>query len=77
MSTWGFKGVDIDWKYPAAKDRNGRDEDYANYPAFLANLRAALDYYNYGLTPTLQKNAAVSTITWNNDQRISYDDEVT
>lgn len=53
MATWGFKGVDIDWEYPAAKDRNGRDEDYANYPAFLANLRAALDHYNYGLSVTL------------------------
>jgi chitinase len=32
MATWGFTGVDIDWEYPAADDRNGRAEDYGNYP---------------------------------------------
>ncbi|PYH81904.1 chitinase [Aspergillus uvarum CBS 121591] len=39
----GFDGVDIDWEYPAADDRNGRPEDYKNYPIFLNNLRKALD----------------------------------
>jgi chitinase len=53
MSTWGFTGVDIDWEYPAADDRNGRAEDYGNYPTFLANLKAALSEYKYGLSITL------------------------
>ncbi|ESZ97205.1 hypothetical protein SBOR_2399 [Sclerotinia borealis F-4128] len=53
MATWGFSGVDIDWEYPAASDRSGRTEDYANYPTFLANLKTALDGYSYGLSITL------------------------
>ncbi|KAL4973055.1 carbohydrate-binding module family 18 [Aspergillus desertorum] len=53
MNTWGFTGVDIDWEYPVADDRNGRAEDYENYPAFLASLKSALSEYNYGLSITL------------------------
>jgi chitinase len=53
MTTWGFTGVDIDWEYPAADDRNGRAEDYTNFPIFLANLKGALDEYNFGLSITL------------------------
>ncbi|PWY73016.1 glycoside hydrolase [Aspergillus heteromorphus CBS 117.55] len=53
MSTYGFTGVDIDWEYPAASDRNGRAEDYENYPTFLANLKKALADYKYGLSITL------------------------
>jgi chitinase len=53
MATWGFTGVDIDWEYPAADDRNGRAEDYGNYPVFLANLKSALDEYKFGLSITL------------------------
>jgi chitinase len=53
MSTWGFSGVDIDWEYPGAADRNGRGEDFVNYPKFLANLKAALNEYKFGLSITL------------------------
>lgn len=53
MNTYGFTGVDIDWEYPAADDRNGRAEDYVNYPAFLANLKKALAEYKFGLSITL------------------------
>lgn len=53
MMTWGFTGVDIDWEYPAADDRNGRETDHANLPIFLANLKDALDEYKYGLSLTL------------------------
>ncbi|KAJ5757765.1 uncharacterized protein N7511_006459 [Penicillium nucicola] len=53
MNTYGFTGVDIDWEYPAATDRNGRSEDYANYPKFLAQLKKALAEYKFGLSITL------------------------
>ncbi|KAJ9154789.1 Family 18 glycoside hydrolase [Pleurostoma richardsiae] len=49
----GFTGVDIDWEYPEAPDRNGRGEDFANFPKFLARLRATLNNYHYGLSITL------------------------
>ncbi|OOF96440.1 glycoside hydrolase family 18 protein [Aspergillus carbonarius ITEM 5010] len=53
MHTYHFSGVDIDWKYPGAADRNGRDVDYTNYPRLLANLKAALDDYKFGLSITV------------------------
>lgn len=53
MQTWGFTGVDIDWEYPEAPDRNGRGEDFTNFPVFLQRLRGALDPYGFGLSVTL------------------------
>ncbi|KAJ5663807.1 glycoside hydrolase family 18 protein [Penicillium longicatenatum] len=53
MGTYGFTGIDIDWEYPAAGDRNGRDEDYKNFPTFLTSLKKALSDYKYGLSITL------------------------
>ncbi|KAF3384739.1 LysM domain-containing protein [Penicillium rolfsii] len=52
---YGFTGVDIDWEYPAADDRNGRAEDYVNYVTFLRNLRRALDGtgLDFGLSITI------------------------
>jgi GH18 family chitinase len=43
MNTYNFDGVDIDWEYPVDKDRGGTVADFANFPKFLRNLKAALD----------------------------------
>lgn len=42
MSTYNFDGVDLDWEYPVAEDRSGRDEDFKNLPTFMRRLKAAL-----------------------------------
>jgi chitinase len=53
MGTYGFTGVDIDWEYPVTSDRNGRAEDFENYPKLLASLKNSLSDYKYGLSITL------------------------
>jgi GH18 family chitinase len=55
MNTYGFDGVDIDWEYPQAEDRGGRDEDFVNFPIFVRNLKRALNNNGFrnGLSITL------------------------
>ena len=42
MTDYNFNGVDLDWEYPTADDRGGREEDFKNLPKFLANLKKSL-----------------------------------
>ena len=43
LNTYNFDGVDIDWEYPVDEDRGGAKADFANYPRFMKNLKAALN----------------------------------
>lgn len=43
-------GIDLDWEYPEADDRSGRPEDFANFPKFMKNLKAALKKYEVSIT---------------------------
>ena len=52
MKTYGFDGIDIDWEYPAAADRDGVAADTANFVTFLQELKAACGGL-YGITATL------------------------
>ena len=54
MSEYDFDGIDLDWEYPVADDRGGREEDFKNFPKFVSNLKSALsDSGRDGLSMTL------------------------
>ncbi|KAK0391598.1 hypothetical protein NLU13_1098 [Sarocladium strictum] len=42
MTEYSLDGVDIDWEYPAADDRNGKPEDYKNIVTFMKKLRSRM-----------------------------------
>lgn len=50
MTNYNLDGVDIDWEYPEADDRSGRPEDFANFPKFMKNLKAAMKNYEVSIT---------------------------
>ncbi|KAL9006073.1 MAG: hypothetical protein Q9180_009770, partial [Flavoplaca navasiana] len=52
MRNHGFDGVDLDWEYPAADDRGGKEADTANYVSLVKEMKAAFGR-RYGLTVTL------------------------
>jgi chitinase len=41
MERYGFQGLDLDWEYPSAGDRNGRSIDKENYISLVRELREA------------------------------------
>ncbi|CZR61249.1 uncharacterized protein PAC_11145 [Phialocephala subalpina] len=52
MATYSFDGIDIDWEYPAASDRDGVAADTPNFVTFLKELKAACGS-KYGISVTL------------------------
>lgn len=45
---YGFDGFDLDWEYPA--QREGKDEDKANFVIWLGELKTALNAEGYILS---------------------------
>ena len=52
LKTYAFDGIDIDWEYPAATDRDGVAADTDNYVTFLKELSDAFGT-KYGISATL------------------------
>ncbi|CAI7636880.1 unnamed protein product [Penicillium crustosum] len=56
MQHYGFDGVDIDFEYPGASDRGGKEEDVENYVKLFETPRHTFDASekgNYGLSFTI------------------------
>jgi chitinase len=52
MDSYSFDGVDLDWEYPAADDRDGVPADRENYVALAKDIRSAFGS-KYGFSMTL------------------------
>ncbi|KAJ5551531.1 hypothetical protein N7461_006229, partial [Penicillium sp. DV-2018c] len=56
MVKYGFDGVDLDWEYPGAPDRGGKERDIENFVLLMKTLRETFDNSargSYGLTFTI------------------------
>ncbi|KAH6871039.1 hypothetical protein B0T10DRAFT_417778 [Thelonectria olida] len=56
MTLYGFDGVDLDWEYPGAPDRGGKEEDTKNYVKLISSLSKAFKASSrggYGLSFTI------------------------
>jgi chitinase len=43
LETYGYDGVDLDWEYPGAPDRGGKEDNAKNYVLLVETMRKALD----------------------------------
>ncbi|KAJ5096660.1 hypothetical protein N7456_007381 [Penicillium angulare] len=46
LDTYDVDGIDLDWEYPVADDRGGKDADYKNYVSLLKEMRSSFDDHN-------------------------------
>ena len=73
--TYDFDGIDIDWEYPAAADREGVAADKQNFVTFMQELKGACGSA-YGVTLTLPSSYCEfltrrSIENWTNTDRVS------
>ncbi|CAH0045716.1 unnamed protein product [Clonostachys solani] len=64
LSTYGFDGLDLDWEYPGAPDRGGKDEDTANMVLLFASIRSAFDKAKKGYELTFTIPASYWYLRW-------------
>ncbi|KAL2829474.1 hypothetical protein BDW59DRAFT_178440 [Aspergillus cavernicola] len=60
FETFGLDGVDLDWEYPVAKDRGGKDEDYENYVSLVREMRESFQERN----PSWDISMAIPASYW-------------
>ncbi|KAL3430011.1 hypothetical protein BDV09DRAFT_202564 [Aspergillus tetrazonus] len=60
FETYGLDGVDLDWEYPVAGDRGGKDEDYENYVSLVREMNEAFQERN----PSWDISMAIPASYW-------------
>lgn len=50
MLKYGFEGLDLDWEYPGASDRQGKFADKVNFLEWVRELHAAFQQHKFMLT---------------------------
>lgn len=64
LTYYGFDGVDLDWEYPGASDRGGKEEDTKNYVELVKTLRATFDKTGRSLGITFTAPSSYWYLRW-------------